>query len=584
MEEPTRISGPCGVAEALAAAQEQDCHAFQGVLHTAAATARDKGDEDCAHRLQLLANAASLHLQVHDTRSPYVPMMVLGDRRTTAIEDFSVDDLAILRSSVDFLTYPALRARVGDILWETSRDQEMARVAVAAYLELAITLEDPERWPPCLDALIRASQLARQLGRNEAHSLGVLEAVASMLERHPGDDPSYMSAKLIELLLQLDHGDLPEMADVAGRAAQIATEENDWHRRQTYLELRSACLKKAGDDVTAMAEAANAAESMVHAAESAAQNESHLVAAAHLEEAIAALRRIPGSRTRVDELHARLLEYQRNSVGELREMSVPIDTRELTASAVQSVAGKEWPDALQSLLSAAYPQDVGDLRDWAAQSVRDHPLQYLFSSMRLNAQGKVVSRRPGLDLTSVEGSEPAVLSAMAQRTTLHHSLFGQAVINPARLKIVEEHQLTDSAIGEFLKGSAFVPEDRLHLFNLGVLRGFQGDFITSLHVLVPQIESSLRVILAGNGVIVSGLDAQGIQREHDLNTLLFGQDVVDLLGPDLTYDLQQLLVAADGSNLRNQLAHGLLPTGAFYSPVAVYAWWSILHLIEGFKS
>lgn len=49
-----------------------------------------------------------------------------------------------------------------------------------------------------------------------------------------------------------------------------------------------------------------------------------------------------------------------------------------------------------------------------------------------------------------------------------------------------------------------------------------------------------------------------------------------IIGEDLLFDLQSLMVEPGfGTNLRNQLAHGLMDTDQFYADEAVYAWWLI---------
>ena len=52
----------------------------------------------------------------------------------------------------------------------------------------------------------------------------------------------------------------------------------------------------------------------------------------------------------------------------------------------------------------------------------------------------------------------------------------------------------------------------------------------------------------------------------------------EFLGEDLQYELRLLLTEQVGQNLRNELAHGLLAEGSFYSAPAVYVWWLFFHI------
>jgi len=92
----------------------------------------------------------------------------------------------------------------------------------------------------------------------------------------------------------------------------------------------------------------------------------------------------------------------------------------------------------------------------------------------------------------------------------------------------------------------------------------------------------MRHALRQKGVITSGLDTYQIQHERNLNTILsevqYRPHIVEMIGEDLTFDLQGLLVDARGANLRNLIAHGLLDDTAYQNRQAIYLWWVTLHL------
>jgi hypothetical protein len=112
--------------------------------------------------------------------------------------------------------------------------------------------------------------------------------------------------------------------------------------------------------------------------------------------------------------------------------------------------------------------------------------------------------------------------------------------------------------------------------------GLKGDFLTAVHFLIPQIEASVRYILAHVGVITSGLDDDGIQDEYNLNRMLTASEyripLAKILGEDFVFDLRGLLVERFGANLRNDMAHGLIDHDAFFSESGCYLWASTLKL------
>ena len=403
-----------------------------------------------------------------------------------------------------------------------------------------------------------------------------------MLGRYAGEDPLFLSAKLIELLLALEGEDPATMAAIAEHAAERAREQRDWHRAQTYLEIAAKCRAKGGSGEEARRQLMAAAETLVDQARDAADSDSFLVASVHLQRAIEAFRRISDTKQRVEELHRLLVQYQQESVKEMKVISVPVPAEELTAGAVDQVTGLEWENAFLALGHAVQIPELAELEGLAAKSVDEHPLQHLFSHMRLNEQGKVVARTQGGGPGDEEGRPAAIRLSMYQHAALRHQLTGAAVIEPMRRKITEEHELNLERLLEMVNMSDFVPPERRPLYARGLLAGFQGDYLVAAHLLIPQLEHAIRQTVAANGILVSGLDQYGIQQERDLNYLLYQEFLDDVLPSDLVFDLKALLVDRHGANFRNRLAHGLLDPSAFESPIAAYLWWMAIHLLMGF--
>ena len=69
-----------------------------------------------------------------------------------------------------------------------------------------------------------------------------------------------------------------------------------------------------------------------------------------------------------------------------------------------------------------------------------------------------------------------------------------------------------------------------------------------------------------------------MQEERDLGALLYQPKLEELLGEDLLFDLQGLLVEKFGVNLRNRMAHGLMGDDEFASPTVLYLWWIVLRI------
>ena len=156
------------------------------------------------------------------------------------------------------------------------------------------------------------------------------------------------------------------------------------------------------------------------------------------------------------------------------------------------------------------------------------------------------------------------------------TVYGQIV--PARERIMLEHTVDEGAVADLVESSPFVPPGRQEIFRRGLVAGFRGDFLVSTHLLIPELENSLRYQLRLSGGIASRMKTDGTQPERMLPDLLKEAGLIGMFPQDLVFDLESLLVEQGGPNLRHQLAHGMLEQHEYYSHAAQYLWWSVLRL------
>jgi len=109
--------------------------------------------------------------------------------------------------------------------------------------------------------------------------------------------------------------------------------------------------------------------------------------------------------------------------------------------------------------------------------------------------------------------------------------------------------------------------------------GMNGDFLVAVSLLTPQVENAVRIVLKKAGVVTSKIDMRNVEQERVLGALLDMDEAERVFGRDLMFDLRGLLVEKFGSNMRNELAHGLLDLDDFKGPDAEYLWWCALRLM-----
>jgi hypothetical protein len=153
-----------------------------------------------------------------------------------------------------------------------------------------------------------------------------------------------------------------------------------------------------------------------------------------------------------------------------------------------------------------------------------------------------------------------------------------ATVHPMIAQINLEHYVRLRDVIEFVTNNPFVPPGHEMFYAKGLHSGLTGDFLIAGHLLIPQVESSIRYLLYQRGEITSKFDDEGIQDEFPLGRLLYMPETIAILGSDLAFELQGLLVERFGCNLRNMTAHGLLTANDFNSEYIAYFWWIMLYL------
>jgi hypothetical protein len=573
----------------LLGCEARQCEYIHIPIFQGAKEKEQAGDLKTHAILSLFSAAASLKLKLDVPQQPFAPWAKYSDFRSAILDDFGEEELAFFKAVLPEITDAEMQARIGDILWLRKRDYAAVEVAIEAYLRSAILLEDPKSWPACIDRIERGLQLAKTTGNEPAFNK-LISHIENTLAKYDVQDSGYLSIKLLELLQQNKQGDPLKYAELAQRGAEQAEAKQDWIRARQYWQIQARWYSRAGDSKNEQQALLQAAETYVEEGKKAANlvlpeeteptSHSYIVAAYYIQSAIEAYRRIKGTEERRQELHKLLLEYQEKSVGEMSQISSkPIDLPpEWVNQSRNGVKGKQLFDALFHLALSTQSPKLEELRESVEEIARVALLSSILSSVTSNELGKTIARTPAKFSDKKEDAEIAVLAEMFNTAILQRSLSVAAVIEPIRYEINLEHNVRITDFLTLVSNNPFVPASREVIYARGLYAGLSGDFLEATHLLVPQIENSIRYILRKKGVPTSRLDKYGIQNELDLNTTLYMSELGEILDEDTIFDLKGLLVEQVGSNIRNKMAHGLMNDSSFSSTETEYLWWLVLRL------
>jgi hypothetical protein len=556
------------------------CEFFWQVFFAAAKVAEEKGDVTGEDLYLLLGKSGSLHLRPEEKITPFAPMAIFGTRRSADISDFSDDDVEVFKLIFPYLRDNDLRARIADVIWLVHREGnfQFAELAVDAYLLAAAEQLQVDPYSHGVDRITRAIHLAASLGRRADKFEQVVQKIESSIEPFL---PRYNSpiSMLVKLLLEYGRGDLQKLAEYTEICALDAEAHNNWLIAGHYWELKATCHRRAKQEDQEYAALQRLAITYVHTAQEFVDSgRGYSAAAHHIQSAIEVIRRITNTKKQQDQLHKTMLEYQKKSLGELGHItSGTIDLTEQIESAIAVVKDKPLRDAIFSLALFTNPVGRNSMEKFIDEMAKESPLLALITSNVVNSSGKVVAKRDSLISGSTDQIAKAKEAEMFHWAQSEQSILG-SVIEHTRRFLMTEHNPSIRDMLEIVANNPFVPLGREIIYAQGLLSGLYGDYLLSLHLLIPQVENSIRNLLNRNNVITTSLNSDGIQEEFDLARLLDMPETAKIFHEDLIFGLKGTLTSKFGINFRNLLAHGLLDHNYFISYDAAYVWWLILKI------
>ena len=564
--------------------------------HDFSGAARD-ADQDgrLAHArvLWLLADACSMRLIPSSANDPFRPDFVLEGKRSAVPSDFSADDLAIVEMAATEIGEPWMKSRLADLLWLVGRPRKVQNALEAIDAYRLIPLEANAWLAGGSDGWARAIGLARMLRGAAGDRLDKMER--SIIDRIlvAGADSRYLGLWMSELLH--DNGLGEESRDaVAEKLLGLAVSFRDAgeiHVSRDYFAAAGTWFALGKNNAQSMAMLVEEAESWVReaAARVAGSAPSYLVASSNYESAIQVYRRIPrehrgahGVDERLTKLHTMQSDAGARSVSEMRRISTPnVDITPLIERARASVHGKALTEALLAFSSLYQGPKWTEVLASAEAKIRRHPLSSMFSSMVMSRDGRVIAKRPGINIGGGNREEEVqVVRAEAIRDfSLTVGLVVHGQILPALEVVLVENRASERDFVQLAYRSPLVPPGRERLFGKALFRGFEGDWASAIHLLSPQIENMARFHLKEAGVKTTTLDPRGIETENGLSALMEMDEAKTIFGEDLVFEIRAIFCDPFGPNLRNEISHGLLEDDQFSSPYLVYAWWLALRLI-----
>lgn len=562
--------------ELVAEAKSESCEDLHRVL---SGWIRDERLEVSAKSLWLRVEPAlALYISLDsDSERPFHPEYLLD-----AIESDILVSMVTIAGDVKSTD---LQARIIDIAWMRREcEHSLVKDCVDAYLQSASNRLEPLHWLHAAGRFKRAIEVARTIGATQRPFIEAVEAIEKAIESIAGEDPLYLSHRLMSLLLRFRVGDAKHYANLAVKIAHQAQQNyqtngvgdgGECQREREYLGLAVGWCRISKQDDEVRTLRLGIAKAFVRQADgviAASWPSAKSVAAHFVEGAIKELRQVGGERTHVDELRRKHQSLQRDAVAEMRGFEFSLNVSKEVRAARDLVSGKAPISALVAFAWMHNPPSVAELAEEVAVNARKTPFKSLVPQSFVGPRGTILAEHAGvLDQHDGNGLAIETMRVAASRQVSVATIFFHASAEQIR----SEHGLDTPWFLGLAQASSFVPTGRERSYARGLAAGLRGDYELAATILCSQFEHALRELFYTYGAVTSTLPSSRVQNEHNLNQLLESDRAEEVLGKTLTFDLRVLLTEKAGANLRNDLAHGLIDDNANIGS-KIYLWWICL--------
>ena len=152
-------------------------------------------------------------------------------------------------------------------------------------------------------------------------------------------------------------------------------------------------------------------------------------------------------------------------------------------------------------------------------------------------------------------SEEEKLQAKLHENLMHYLQETLNTVYYISSEIEDRCLVSIQSIYHFLNNCSIIDENDHAMIIWGIIRHTNGDYLSSISILMPKIESTLFKYLKKIGADVTSYDSRAIS-QRTLGGLLELDDVQKQFSIDFQYCLKLFLTADDGINFRNRLSHG----------------------------
>lgn len=220
-----------------------------------------------------------------------------------------------------------------------------------------------------------------------------------------------------------------------------------------------------------------------------------------------------------------------------------------------------------------------------AEKIKKDHTKFLSSDLFLKGYLDKNGRRVG-SVPSIQGATESDMELICRDyARTHYTINVDALVQRYLYMMNQKFELNESNLRFLVDNNIFVPQDRKGAFLKGLVAGFNYDYLTSMSVLMPQVENAIREMAKTLDILTDKFDNKGIQEYLSLGSIINKLEDSELLEEDLIFNLRLFYSGELGYDMRNNVAHGLLSDDELDCSIQSMAvWWYTLRLCCDYSS
>ncbi|CZE48736.1 DUF4209 domain-containing protein [Campylobacter geochelonis] len=534
----------------------------------------EAGNIKKAKILSLLAKICSVSIKPQSMNDPYSPMFKFKGKRTFLPDDLEIDEIIFLEKIIEECKDYRIQSKIADILWiiKKHRNIKYLEIALSAYKKFDLNTKISIEFAEALKAYERAIYLTLKVKKPIDDLLELVVESFEKLEFDKTANCKRMSSLLILFGKYITKEIFYKIVNKLEKFALIFIENQDFSIANDYLmSAREWYHKFQHDDEDKEHELT---VKIIQNLENLGDSKLYNLTASHFyNRAIWECHSIPAKykgkfciQNKLNNLYLKYTQSNQLGIAESSRIYSNIDISELIENNINKIKNKSINEAILALGT------VVSLLNYNKIKLQFNKAKYMFPLC-----STIIQKYYFNDGRMIASKEPFD-AYIASEYKIHFELMVEGCIIPALEQFLIEHRVNREYLLDICKNSSIVLPNRVNIWTEGLYFGFEGEFFTSVHILIPQIEHLIRTFLKQNYVKTTILDEHGIESEKSINSLLKEEKLIELIGINLVEELKMLLINQIPYNLRNDISHGLVDDDTNNAGF-IYLWWLCLRLV-----